>query len=90
MEKTFGQMEETNKEVLAQTQTIPDETSTAVANLTSILEETTSSSGVRVSLYYVAHLVHNLCSEMFKILIDRSTEQYVLMIICLPLSLFHT
>lgn len=52
MEKTFGQIEEANKEALSQAQTNQDETSTAVANLTSILEESTSSPGVRVSLLY--------------------------------------
>lgn len=50
MEKTFGQIEETNIEVPHQTQTNQDETSTAVANLNSILEESTSPS-VRVSLF---------------------------------------
>lgn len=50
MEKTFGQMEEVNKETQPQNQAHQDETSTAVANLTSILEESTSP-GARVSLF---------------------------------------
>lgn len=39
MEKTFGQTEETNNEQVPQTH---DETSVAVANLTTILEEPTT------------------------------------------------
>lgn len=41
MEKTFGQIEETKNDV-PQTQSNPDETSEAVANLTSILERSKS------------------------------------------------
>lgn len=58
MEKTFGQIEETNKEVLPpQTQTNQDETSAAVANLTSILEESTSP-GVRDSFYLLTYFLY--------------------------------
>lgn len=65
MEKTFGQMEEANKEAQSHNQTNQDETSTAVANLTSILEESTSP-GVRVSLF-----LHILPIQFIEILIDQ-------------------
>lgn len=59
MEKTFGQMEEVNNEVPQTQSSSQDETSVAVANLTTILECSKSPNGrVRTLLFIFIKLHH--------------------------------
>lgn len=61
MEKTLSQIEETNNEV-PQTPANQDETSVAVANLTSILDGPKSPGGEVSSLFSAFSFSHFFCS----------------------------